>query len=100
MDITTIGIIGAIIVAVVLFFTFKNKQTASKMMEGNTDVVPLMMQKATQMKVSRLQQVTADDPKANEQLQRLVAAYKNNQISIQAYNDKLDTLIQRLEIEL
>ena len=100
MDMSTVGIIGAIIVAAVLFFTFRNKQAAGKMMEGNTDVVPLMLQKATQIKVTRLQQVTKDDTANNERLQKLVVAYKSNQITIQQYNEKLDAMIQRLEVEL
>lgn len=100
MDISTIGIIGGIIVIVVVFFAFKNKRDATQIMQGNENVVPLMLQKSTQIKVNRLLQATQDIPKANEQLQKLIASYKNNQISIQDYNLKLDNIISHLEIDL
>ncbi|MES2275490.1 MAG: hypothetical protein V4592_05680 [Bacteroidota bacterium] len=100
MDINTICIACGLLLVLVLFFTLRNKRSVNKMLEDNTNVVPLMMQKATQIKVSRLQQETKNDTKANEQLQKLVAAYKSNQINITEYNEKLDTMIQWLEIDL
>jgi hypothetical protein len=100
MDVTTVCIIGGVIIVIVVFFAFRNRQTAGKMLEQNVNVMPLMMQKATQIKITSLQQATQDDPAENEKLIKLVAAYKNNQIDMTEYNQKLDAMIYRLEIEL
>jgi len=100
MDIQTVAIIGGIILLVVVFFAVRNRQTAGKILQENVGVVPLMLQKSTQMKVVRLQEFTKGNTKTNEQLQKLVAAYKSNQINIRQYNEKLDAMIMRLEVEL
>jgi glucan phosphoethanolaminetransferase (alkaline phosphatase superfamily) len=101
MDAITLAItIGALIVLVVVFFALRNRQTAGKMLQQNVGVVPLMLQKATQMKVTRLQQATQDDIEANQKLVKIVAAYKNNQLTMDEYSQKLDAMINRLEIDL
>jgi len=100
MDVQTVAIIGGIIVIAVVFFAVRNRQTAGKILQENVGVAPLMLQKSTQMKVVRLQEFTKDNAKTNEQLQKLVAAYKSNQINIRQYNEKLDAMIMRLEVEL
>ncbi|QKJ28490.1 hypothetical protein HQ865_01510 [Mucilaginibacter mali] len=96
---TVLAGIGVLLV-VVVFFAFRNRKTANQMLENNVGVVPLMQQKSTQMKVTRLQEATKDDTAENEKLQKLVAAYKNNQITIQQYNEKLDAMIYRLDIDI
>ena len=86
--------------AIVVFFAIRNRRDANKMMASNKDVVPLMMQKATQLKVIRLHEATSSSPRDNEQLTKLVAAYKSNRLNIQDYNEKLDKMIFRLDIDL
>jgi hypothetical protein len=100
MDVSTVVIAGGILIAVVVFFAFKNRKTAGKILQENRGVVPLMLQKSTQIKVTRLQQITKDNTKANDYLKRLVNSYKTNQINIQEYNEKLDRMIAKLEVEL
>lgn len=100
MDLNTIIIAGVLLVAVVIFFAVRNKRDARKMMAENTNVLPLMQQKAMQIKVSRLQEATQNNIAANEQLVQLAGAYKSNTISMQEYNEKLDAMIYNLDIEL
>ena len=100
MELNTILAIAVVLIGVTVFFAFRNRKDASKMMENNKDVVPLLLQKSTQIKVNRLQQATHGNTQANAQLVKLVAAYKNNQISIQDYNQKLDKMIFSLDIDL
>ena len=101
MDAVTMAmVIGAIVIIVVVYFAIRNKSDAQKMLEQNVDVVPLMLQKATQLKVARLQQATQHDTRANENLAKMVAAYKNKQLTIDEYNHKLDALVNQLEIDL
>lgn len=101
MDAVTMAmVIGAVIIIVVVYFAIRNKSDAQKMLEQNVDVVPLMLQKATQIKVARLQQATQNDTIANEKLVKMVAAYKNKQLTIDEYNHKLDAMVSQLEIDL
>ena len=100
MDLNTIVVIGAVLLIVIIYFTIRNRKDASKMMENNTNVAPLMLVRSTQIKVNRLQQATQDNTQANAQLVKLAAAYKNNQLSIQDYNQKLDKMIFSLNIDL
>jgi len=101
MDAVTMAmVIGAVIIIVVVYFAIRNKSDAQKMLEQNVDVVPLMMQKATQLKVARLQQATQHDTAANQKLAKMVDAYKNKQLTIDEYNHKLDAMINQLEIDL
>lgn len=100
MDFNTVLLVIGVALAVVVFFAVKNKRHANKMIAGSKGVVPLMLQKSTQLKVNRLQQVTQNNTRDNEQLLKLVAAYKNNLININDYNDKLDKMIIRLDIDL
>ena len=100
MDFNTIGIVVVLVFVAVLIYLLRHKRKVSTILENNNNVVPLMMQKATQAKVTRLNEDTANNTQANEQLQKLVIAYKNNQLNIQDYNDKLDKMINRLDVEL
>lgn len=100
MNTNTLTAIAAVILAVVLFFTLRNRRYARKMLDGNQKVAPLMLQKATQTKVSRLQEVTKNNAHDNEQLLKLVAAYRNNQLNIHDYNARLDKMIFRLDVDL
>lgn len=100
MDFHTIGIAAIVIMIVVFIYLLRHKRKVNTILENNNNVVPLMMQKATQAKVSRLNEATANNAQANEQLQKLVVAYKNNQLNIQDYNDRLDKMITRLDVEL
>lgn len=100
MDFNTIGIVVVLVFVAVLIYLLRHKRKVSTILENNNNVVPLMMQKATQAKVTRLNEATANNTQANEQLQKLVIAYKNNQLNIQDYNDKLDKMINRLDVEL
>jgi len=100
MDVQTVSIIGGTIVIIVVFFAFRNRQTASKILQENVGVAPLMLQKSTQMKVVRLQEFTKGNTKRNELLNKLVTDYKSNQITIRQYNEKLDAMIMRWEVEL
>ena len=100
MDFNTIGIVVVLVFVAVLIYLLRHKRKVSTILENNNNVVPLMMQKATQAKVTRLNEATANNAQANEQLQKLVIAYKNNQLNIQDYNDKLDKMINRLDVEL
>ncbi|GAB3936927.1 hypothetical protein [Mucilaginibacter myungsuensis] len=100
MEMSTVAIVGGVIVAGVVFFAFKNRRDAGNMMENNTNVVPLMLQRSTQLKVNRLQQATVTDTQQNDRLEALMAAYKDNRITIQQYNQKLDLMINQLQVEL
>lgn len=100
MDMNTVLIGLGILLVIVAFFAFRNRKTANKMLKNNVGVVPLMLQKSTQLKVGRLQEATKDDVTANEKLQKLVAAYKNNEIDINQYNERLNAMIQRLDIDI
>jgi hypothetical protein len=100
MDTQTLSVIAAVILVIVLYFTLRNRRDARKMMDGNQNVAPLMMQKATQTKVIRLQEVTKTNARDTEQLTKLIAAYKSNQLNIHDYNIKLDKMIFRLDVEL
>lgn len=99
MDMNTALIGLGVLLVIVAFFAFRNRKTANQMLENNVGVVPLMLQKSTQMKVARLQQATKDDIQANEKLQKLVTAYTNNEIDINQYNEKLNAMMQRLDID-
>jgi len=100
MDLNVVLAIAVVLLGIVVYFALKNRKDATKMMESNTGVVPLMLQKSTQIKVNRLQEATQNNTQANTQLVKLVAAYKNNLISIQDYNQKLDKMIFELDIDL
>ena len=100
MDINTILIAAIILIIIVVFFGLRHKRNVKNIMADNNNVIPLMMQKSTQAKVTRLNQATTNNQQANEQLQKLVAAYKNHQIDIQDYNEKLDKMIAKLNIDL
>lgn len=100
MDVSTILIAAVVILIVVVFFGLRHKKNVNQLMENNNNVVPLMLQKATQAKVVRLNQATANNQQANEQLQRLVSAYKSGQLTIQDYNEKLDKMLIKLDVEL
>lgn len=100
MDMNTVLAGIGVLLVIVVFFAFRNRKTANQMLENNVGVVPLMLQKSTQMKVASLQEATKDDTAENEKLQKLVASYKSNQITIQQYNEKLDAMIYRLDIDI
>lgn len=100
MDTNTLCVIAAAALAFVLFFTLKNRRHAAQMLDGNESVAPLMLQKATQIKVNRLQQATAGSIQDKEQLTRIVAAYRARQLNIHDYNEKLDKMIFRLNVDL
>lgn len=100
MEVSTVAIVGGVVVAGVVFFAFKNRRDASSLMENNTNVVPLMLQRSTQVKVTKLQQVTLNDTQQHDRLNAIVAAYKDNKISIQQYNQKLDTMLAQLDVDL
>lgn len=100
MDITTVCVAGGVVFIAAIFFAIKSARTTNAILKNNTNVVPLLMQKSTQAKVVRLQQATQDDTAANERLHKLTAAYKNSQINVQQYNDKLDAMLARFDNEL
>jgi len=100
MDLNTIGIAAAALIIIVVFFGLRHKRNVKHIMADNTNVIPLMMQKSTQAKVICINQATTDNQQANEQLQKLIAAYKNDQLSIQDYNEQLDKMLVKLDIEL
>lgn len=100
MDINTIFIAAIILIMVVVFFGLRHKRNVKTIMADNNNVIPLMMQKSTQAKVIRLNQATSNNQQANEQLQKLIAAYKDHQLNIQDYNEQLDKMIAKLDIEL
>lgn len=94
-------IMAALIVLVLIaVYIFLQKRKVKVVMEANTEVVPLMMQKSTQMKVARLQQATLNNTDASNQLQLLVADYQSKQIGIKEYNDRLDRMITTLNVDL
>src|SRR5476651_1766680 len=99
MDIITICILGTIALFTALFFVSKHRRKMNEsIICNNNDVVPLMMQKATLTKVTRLKEVTVHDDLANEHLQKLIDAYKNKQVNIREYNYKLDKMVDRLDV--
>jgi hypothetical protein len=100
MSTNNLFLIAVSVLAIVVFFAIRNRRDANKMMASNKDVVPLMLQKATQIKVSRLHEATRTNPRDNEQLTKLMSAYKSNRLNIHDYNEKLDKMIFRLDIEL
>lgn len=100
MDLNTVAIAAIVIMIVVFIYLLRHKRKVNTILENNNNVVPLLMQKSTQAKVTRLNQATSNNAQANEQLQKLVVAYKNNQINIQDYNERLDKMLNRLDVEL
>jgi hypothetical protein len=80
MELNTVLAVIAVVLIIVVFFAIRNRKDAHKMMENNKGVVPLMLQKSTQIKVARLQEATQGNTPANTQLVKLVSAYKNNLI--------------------
>jgi len=101
MDFNTGCLVGFIIIMGWLYLVSKHRRKMNEeIISNNNNVVPLMMQKATLTKVTRLKQVAEHDDEANEHLEKLINAYKTNQINIQEYNYKLDKMVTRLEIDL
>ena len=100
MDTNTIGLVGGVVIIVVVFFAFRKKKNTQDILEQNNNIVPLMLQKSTQAKVVRLQHIIYGDAAAEEALQRLTADYKNGQINVHQYNDKLDKMLIRFDTSL
>lgn len=100
MDVNTVYIAAAIALLAVVVYVMRHRRNVGKVLQHNNEVPPLMLQRSTQLKVSRLQEVAQTNTHASKQLQRITDDYKNKKFGIREYNDKLDTMIIRLNIEL
>ena len=93
-------IAGVVVLVLIAVYMLRHKRSVNQMLADNNNVVPLMQQRATQLKVTRLQEATKNNAPANQQLLNLVAAYKGNQLGVKEYNDRLDKMINELDVEL
>ncbi|PTQ94910.1 hypothetical protein C8P68_106124 [Mucilaginibacter yixingensis] len=100
MNVDTLLGAAAVVLATTLVYTLLRRKKVNKVLQQNNTVPPLMLQRSTQLKLTRLQEATQYNEAGQRQLQRLVNDYQNKKISIKEYNDKLDALINKLNIEV
>lgn len=100
MDVDTLLTAGAVVLVTVFIYVLLHRNKVKKVMQHNNAVPPLLLQRSTQLKLSRLQEATANNETGRKQLERLVSEYQSRKIGIKTYNDKLDLLINKLNVDL
>jgi len=100
MDVDNLLGAGAAVLVVAFIYMLLHRKKVNKVLKQNDNVPPLMLQRSTQLKLSRLQEATLSNEVGQKQLQRLVDDYQNKKITIKEYNNKLDALINKLNIEV
>lgn len=100
MNVDTLFGAGAVVLASAFIYMLLHRKKVNKVLQQNDTTPPLMLQRSTQLKLTRLQEATQYNEAGQKQLQRLVDDYQNKKISIKDYNNKLDALINKLNIEV
>ncbi|OKS84859.1 hypothetical protein [Mucilaginibacter polytrichastri] len=114
MDFTIVLICTVFVGALALFINFFRNRSVHKVIEENKDVPQLFLQKAADNKLRTIQHALrqtitndpGDDPQITkinthrlalgEELNELLAHYKEKRITLKAYDHKLGVILQKL----
>ena len=92
-------IIGSVAVYLILRFDKQQRRKQRALLKQTNDVQPLLLMQSLGQKLNRLNEVLVQNSAKSEigdQLKKLTADYNCGRINMQAYNNQLNELLQRV----